>query len=87
MLYLMVFDRIHDASEQDVQNQKQAHIIKDPAVYLTVDTEYLVFPTHRLYLGGPPRRINGRPSIFGETLFLLMHFFYPPEIMKPSAID
>ncbi len=51
-----------------------------------------VFPTHRLYLGGPPRYINGRPSIFGDTfLFLLLllsltTFFYPPEIMKPSAI-
>ncbi len=32
-----------------------------------------VFPTHRLYLGGPPRYINGRPSIFGDTfLFLLL---------------
>ncbi len=32
-----------------------------------------MFPTHRLYLGGPPRYINGRPSIFGDTfLFLLL---------------
>ncbi len=32
-----------------------------------------VFPTHWLYLGGPPRYINGRPSIFGDTfLFLLL---------------
>ncbi len=28
---------------------------------------YTVFPTHILYLGGPPRYINGRPSIFGDT--------------------
>ncbi len=32
-----------------------------------------VFPTHRLYLGGLPRYINGRPIIFGYTfLFLLL---------------
>ncbi len=33
---------------------------------------YTVFPTHRLYLGGPPRYINGRPSIFGHTILFLL---------------
>ncbi len=35
-----------------------------------------MFPTHRLYLGGPPRYINGRPSIFGDTFLLSLQLFF-----------
>ncbi len=45
-----------------------------------------VFPTHRLYLGGPPKYIWWHISVF-ITIIILLHFFYPPELMKPSAID
>ncbi len=37
---------------------------------------YTVFPTHRLYLGGPPRYINGRPSIFGDIFVISYTFFF-----------
>ncbi len=32
----------------------------------------------------------GRPNIFGDTYlsyYYLLHLYYPPELMKPSAID
>ncbi len=35
-----------------------------------------VFPTHRLYLGGPRRYINGRPSIFGDTFVFITIISY-----------
>ncbi len=35
-----------------------------------------MFPTHRLYLGGPPRYINGCPSIFGDTFLLSLTLFF-----------
>ncbi len=50
IFYLLVFDRIHDAMHvskqdvQDLQQKKQAHNIKDPAVYLTVDMGYFFIP-------------------------------------------
>ncbi len=41
IFYLLVFDRIHDAMHLNkmfrTSGRKQAHNIKDPAVYLTVD--------------------------------------------------
>ncbi len=49
--------------------------------------KHTAFPTNRLYLGGPPKYIYGRPSIFGDnctqlvfiTIIILSHFFYPPR--------
>ncbi len=35
-----------------------------------------VFPTHRLYLGGLRRYINGRPSIFGDTFVFITIISY-----------
>ncbi len=45
-----------------------------------------VFPTHRLYLGGP-KNIWWHIFVFITIIILLHFFFYPPEKMKPSAID
>ncbi len=46
--YLLVFDRIHDAMHltrcSGPPAEKQAHNIKDPAVYLTVDMGYFFIP-------------------------------------------
>jgi len=42
------------------------------------------FPTHRLYLGGPPRYINGRQSIIREPF--RFHFFNPSANTTASAI-
>ncbi len=46
--------------------------------------KHTVFPTNRLYLGGPPKYIYGRPSIFGDNwctfwfllLLLSSHTFF-----------
>ncbi len=48
---------------------------------------HTVFPTHRLYLGGPPKYIWWHIFIFITIIIIAYTFFYPPEIMKPSAID
>ncbi len=48
IFYLLVFDRIHDAMHLNkmfrTSGRKQAHNIKDPAVYLTVDMGYFFIP-------------------------------------------
>ncbi len=48
IFYLLVFDRIHDACIwtrcPGPPAEKQAHNIKDPAVYLTVDMGYFFIP-------------------------------------------
>ncbi len=47
---------------------------QDDTIYIMFSIS--VFPTHRLYLGGPPRYINGRPSIFGDTFLLSLTLFF-----------
>ncbi len=51
IFYLLVFDRIHDAMHLNKifrcflpLAEKQAHNIKDPAVYLTVDMGHFFYP-------------------------------------------
>ncbi len=48
ILYLLVFDRIHDAMHLNkmfrTSGKKAAYSIKDPAVYLTVDMGYFFIP-------------------------------------------
>ena len=38
-----------------------------PDIFLS-PPQPIVFPTHRIYLGKPPRNINSKPSIFGDQI-------------------
>ncbi len=64
-----------------VQKDMMWKIVENFKLFYYCWTLASVFPTHRLYLGGPPRYINGPPKYICETFlfyyyYYLLHFFF-----------